>query len=96
MTGELLLSHGSGDNRFGGIATRQATCTGAPPGFDPGGADEVIEARIEGTDVRFRVDLCTYRGTLSGDRLAGTMACDMAVSGQPTPFQGTWEAARPR
>ncbi len=93
-TGQLLLAHESGSSLFGGLATRQATCTGAPTDFNPGGSDNVIDAHINGSDVRFQVDLCNYEGTATDLAMSGTVTCELGVSGQPTSFSGTWEASR--
>ncbi len=94
MTGELLLSHQDGSLRFTGIATRQATCTGAPEEFDPGGADNVINATFEGTSVGFDIDVCHYDGEFAGDAMSGTYECELGVDGAVVPFTGTWQAVR--
>lgn len=94
VAGELILSHQPGSTRFGGLATRQGTCAGAPTGFQLGGADNVLNGRFHGTEVSFEVDLCPYRGTYSDAEMSGTLACTVGVVGQPTEFTGTWQATQ--
>ena len=59
-----------------------------------GGADEVINADISGSEVQFQIDLCDYEGVVAGDEMYGVFMCEFAVSGRPVQFDGTWQATR--
>jgi hypothetical protein len=81
----------TGDYDMRGQCTLGSQATDTPR-FGP-----ITGAQVEGTELTFEHDRCTYTGhgeRESADRLAGKLRCTYRIDGSDLSYVGTWSAVR--
>ncbi len=95
-TGRLVVTQ-SGPT-FSAAGFQEGMCSG--PGGTVPVADSfrMVNGRIDGARISFRVDPCPYSGTAIGaapDSVAGSIDCRVSIEDVSLHLQGTWRMRRP-